>query len=92
MKKKKYLPLYYEWMRTGNLPQNGLCNCFGTSLDETMWLPNDGFEDFNLMFPKKRDDPYWAVGECRNDANRHREFTPLRQTFVLFMAAINDEL
>lgn len=37
-------------------------------------------------------DGFWGAGVPIGHAARNRGFTPLRQTIVLFMAAINNEL
>jgi hypothetical protein len=91
--KKKYLPLYYEWMKTGRLPHGfGLCREF--------YDVNKGINDPNIMElqPIEFDDPdfvveigdeYWASGA--RDASLGK-FTPLRQTILLFVAAKNGEL
>lgn len=83
MKKKKYLALYYEWMKTGKLPnENGLCSEFSRP---SSW----DFEDhplFPLFIPDGSDCwNYWAGA-------RGIRFNPLRQNIVLLMAAMAGEL
>ena len=95
MKKKKYLPLYEKWMDDGILPQvsnyytGGLCGA-GLAYDTL----------FDLMKPQNREAGsatihYWGhdggVTELSYNVNPYA-FTPLRQTILLFLAAMNDEL
>ena len=99
MKKKKYLPLYEKWMETGNLPEWGLCNCFGKWLViEEKWKYNDKL--FPLFVEEMhRKDEFWAF-EDDDDVSYvlepaeivGRQFSPLRQNIVLLMAAMNGEL
>jgi len=83
--KKKYLPLYYKWMKQGRIPNDGLCN----SLDYS--------EEFRLYFANNLRG-YWGYnGEsthnlCEIDPEGPYKFTPLRQNIVLFLAAMNGEL
>jgi hypothetical protein len=93
MKDKKYLPLYYKWMETGSMnhlydwTHDGLCAAimveFG--MDEMRRMKG-------LFIPDSVADEgfYWGSGFCYNDMRGI--FTPLRQTIVLFLAAMNNEL
>ena len=119
MKKKKYLPLYLEWMKRGLIPKRGLCNVFShypyysSDDDRTVML-------FRLFSPLANDSAldidsigggFWAYDgaafassdfdEAHEKAcarrgiasdNAYYDFTPLRQTIVLFLAAMNNEL
>lgn len=90
MKKKKYLPLYEKWMETGKIEgYGGLCHAFPGS--EIGLFEAIGYWG------------YWAdkgdtviLTQNVNDLEKKNallyEFTPLRQTVVLFLAAMNDEL
>lgn len=83
--KKKYLPLYFKWMKNGGwMPEAGLCNCFGDFVTAE-------YDDlFKIMIPDNVDmlPSAWAGGE--NDSVY--DFTELRQNIVLLMAALNNEL
>lgn len=98
MKKKKYLPLYKTWVKAGELPEDGLCNCFGLCLSEDEYELDPEHELFPLMYPEETSNPpsgYWGCGpeEQMIDGNNwNKEFTPLRQNIVLLMAAMNGEL
>lgn len=83
-KKKKYLPLYYKWMEAGQLPEFGLC----CSLERY-----DGYDQLLLLFaPEDRWEAcgFWAATPG-NWEDELQQFTPLRQTIVLLMAALNGE-
>ncbi len=92
-KKKKYLEFYEKCMVTGELPnRKGLCNEFGYRYG------SDEKEnpDLNVFYPPAGEyTTYWGFGLDLIGNNTHKEsiaFTPLRQTIVLFMAAMNGEL
>lgn len=61
----------------------GLCNVVDMGLIS--------YEIFKLFSEGQNPISFWATGNNRPYDNRFT-FTPLRQTIVLFMAAINDEL
>jgi hypothetical protein len=87
-----FLDLYDECMASGQMMKfYGLCNAIGWSS-----------AIFDLFTPTNQDElelsreglstAYWASGVMKHDPCKKRTFTPLRQTIVLFCAAINDEL
>lgn len=90
----KYLELYKKWMETGYIEdskspkrtgEGGLCN---TVIGNKM-------EIFNPADPADANyRVYWGYGdqEDTNFRNLCYEFTPLRQTIVLLLAAMNNEL
>lgn len=87
----KYLEFYKKCMEYGTIPDEGLCVC----------LPG---EEISLFYPINRDfyalkhedcsTVFWAHGipGVLDVESRAYTFTPLRQTIVLFMAAMNNEL
>lgn len=91
---KKHLKFYKQCMETGELPQEstagwyfgGLCGCASVGLVSQ--------EIFDLFLPTQYGymAGYWAVGNSEDLDVMIHGFTPLRQTIVLFMAAINNEL
>lgn len=103
-KDRKYLDFYESCMKTGQLPGCGLCETFTDYIeDEEGWIDDEPDEIFELFTPTIDDIDrlydeglcylYWASGLSeRYTKKRYHEFTPLRQTIVLFMAAINGEL
>lgn len=93
-----YLKYYALWMEAGRITERhpcrttgGLCSSeIGTEGDLCLFIPDD--ED-----DCKHPDGYWAYDELAGDLQpslfqRQYEFTPLRQTIVLFLAAMNNEL
>lgn len=85
--KKKYLALYEEWMKTKVLPGGGLCVVMGRDDLFKLFLPTDE-ERYELS--KEATPVCWWGRESFNEFIY--EFGPRRQTIVLFMAAINNEL
>lgn len=83
----KLIDLYKEWMEEGNLPKYGLCN----SVPEAY---GNNLRDFKP--PILRDtlnDRYWGCGDGHTDLFEIAyRFTPLRQTIVLLICAMNNEL
>lgn len=91
-KHKPFLDFYKYSLKTGYMPTNGMCYFFSGNLKETVQM----FQKWCDMFGYNW---YWGYdGEARIllDPNKHfdyaHKFTPLRQTIVLFCAAINNEL
>lgn len=83
-KKKKHLQFYIDCINNDYvMPQFGLCSC--------AWA---GCIDGVILLQFKPDHAsnfdYWAGKGSTYKAQD--KFTPLRQTIVLFMAAINNEL
>lgn len=90
----KHLDFYFKCMESGELPYAGLCYCAARRLISKKLLDiiEPSFEDdFNLR-NEGLSFGYWSSGLLLNDSNKFFQFTPLRQTIVLFMAAMNNEL
>jgi hypothetical protein len=93
-KSSKHLDFYLKAIKDEQMPYFGLCLCASNNLIN--------YETFERFIPTpeneeklKKEDlnlTYWGSGLSTNDHNRLYAFTPLRQTIVLFMAAINNEL
>lgn len=69
----------------GGIIRGGLCSVAdkGVISENILNLFNDDFPSFH----------YWADGKNKNNSYERRYvFTPLPQTIVLFMAAMNNEL
>lgn len=86
-KKTPYLDFYNLCMKTGLMPKDGLCNSlreFGYGCDQFIPLHNEA--DFFM---------YWGSDQTAGKVNMREHmfaFNPLRQTIVLFLAAMNNEL
>jgi hypothetical protein len=95
MKKKyRYLPLYEEWMENGSIPGEGLCGSLDKEGQELLknFVPTN--EDENVLMEDDYSIEYWGSGLKYSDdvIEKMYSFTPLRQTIVLLMAAMNGEL
>ncbi len=100
MKKKKtgkHLQFYMDCMKRGVMPNSGLCiNTvdLGGPLSEELFrlfIPTD--DELFALAKKGYSTSYWGLGVITNDYDiLYDAFSPLRQTIVLFMAAINNEL
>lgn len=89
--KKKYLPLYYEWMNTG-LPSNGLCESLENSCDLDYFDNGQGINYWGYWADKGDVRIYSGDVNHEERMNMLRQFTPLRQNIVLLLAAMNGEL
>jgi hypothetical protein len=84
----KLFDLYKEWMETGTLgePSNfdgGLCNA----------VPEEYQADLKLFVPDDWHEVFWAYELKRYEYKRRAyDFTPLRQTIVLLICAMKDEI
>lgn len=96
--KGKHLAFYKECMETGELtytgPGSGLCQSARDGhIDQDLlrYFEPDADQVF-ILEAENLSNGWWASGLKRNDDEKYTAFTPLRQTIVLFMAAINGEL
>lgn len=88
----KYLAFYMKCSRIRKMSEAGLCHVFNA------YRPED-YPEFKIISPTKKEKQQL----CENGFNQtwwgsesyfpeHYKFTPLRQTLVLLMAALNNEL
>lgn len=97
-KNKKLLQLYEECMVTGELPEIGLCDsveCMGVQRKLKLISPTVG--DLDQLIIEGKSIGFWGYEVPYNSGRystdgRSYVFTPLRQTLLLLMAALNDEL
>lgn len=91
-----HLDFYNHCMRTGEMPFEGLCICARRGIIDAelfeLFKPIGGA--MQELEDHKKCTVMWAsdVDECDTSKECFSGFGPLRQTIVLFMAAINDEL
>lgn len=79
----KHLQFYMNYISDEIIPTQGLCgSCRDGAIDGELLLLFK--PDYVSIFD------FWASGKKHHDCKY--TFTELRQTIVLFMAAINDEL
>lgn len=92
MKKKKYLPLYFEWTKHGRIFNRIDANTDGGLCSTEIGNKNHLLELFNGR--EFCHHSYWGYEyELNGDLFAAAYgFTPLRQNIVLFMAAMNNEL
>lgn len=83
--KKKYLPLYYEWMEVKYLPgRSGLCLALCMALDKPYgYFNNSIFTEHD--YDKEESANFWFE-------EKRGVFTPNRQNILLLLAAENNEL
>lgn len=106
MKKKtpgKHWKFYIECMNLGMMPHDGLCTCANAKVISKRVLSkfHPTYEDLEQLYEEhyiiyRGESSYWAAGtKVKNTYNiveREVGFTALRQTIVLFMACLNNEL
>ena len=81
-------------MKTGELPRNGLCSCYEYfKYDEFLHLFQPSYIEYAKLERSKMSNIIWGSGlSCVEDIKYvFCKFTPLRQTIVLLMAAMNNE-
>jgi hypothetical protein len=93
--KKTYLDLYYDWMESGRLPEEGLCKSLPIGSTK-LFIPSQ--DEYGNPYG----DPemfLWGYSGHHGDRidsesipDIGRSFTPFRQNIVLFLAAMNGEL
>lgn len=95
MKKNKnplFLPKYEEWMKTGRMAEWGLCDSLTDKAHQPFLdiiSPTRG--ELDELVKENCASIYWGAGIPREGSMLY-QFTPLRQTLVLLMAALNNEL
>lgn len=84
--KKKLIDLHQEWMETGQLNSSGLCYSLPKKYQKTFeWFRPDDYKMFDC----------WAADDYNpDDTEREDPFTygRIRQTIVLFICAIHNEI
>lgn len=93
MRKKpgKYLKFYYKCMESGLLPnRNGLC--YEPILNQHLGFFKPDYEEVDCLREEGYGVSYWGFGPKDSYLDIVHSFSPLRQTIVLFMAAMNNEL
>lgn len=97
MKQKKYLALYKEWLETGMIGKagssyNGMCCLFPNDALFDLFLPTS--EERRQLYLEGVSETWWGAGDANLEYGNELwgTFTSLRQTILLFMAALNEEL
>jgi hypothetical protein len=85
----KYLRFYIDCMQCNSMPKDGLCNSLA---DDLLVLFEPTEQDAMELTEEGKSVVYWGSGCTKENPQRWYKFSTLRQTIVLFMAAINNEL
>jgi hypothetical protein len=93
----KHLQFYKDCMKRGLLPKSGLCinteDSGGPLSEELLHLFIPTEDELIKLAEKGHSTSYWGSGVITNDYDiLYDEFSPLRQTIVLLMACLNNEL
>lgn len=89
--RKKYLDFYKKYYGR-NLPYAGLCSCFENDLAIEVFEPTD--DDDQELIRDGYSTTWWGAGIKTEDRDYYEVrygFTELRQTIVLFMAAMKED-
>lgn len=89
---KKHLEFYLQHINSGKLPSDGLCSSIQSDL---LKLFEPTIDEENDLLAEGTSALYWGFGLPllgTSTIEKLYSFTPLRQTIILFCAAINNEL
>lgn len=86
--KEKLIEIYNKALESGEIERNGLCNCLYSvkRAKKNIQLFRPTKEISKEYFPSV----YWGSGYKTDKFNIHREFTPLRQTILAFLIAMEE--
>jgi hypothetical protein len=99
----KHLNFFYKCIQTGRLPENnikdkdiaatGLCGAAeaGFISEKHLGVFNPTPEESKELRIENVSEGWWGSGLHTDHEDKKMGFTPLRQTIVLFMAALNKE-
>ena len=87
---KKLIELHKEWVQKGRISDGGLC----------VAVPKEYEDDLEMFSPTvyeqvgHSEDGYWLAwwGRHKTETNSYRIYNPFRQTIVLLICAMNNEL
>lgn len=92
----KLIDLHKEWCEKGELHGNGLCNSVPDEYRDLLesLAPTDN--DLEVLYKENMPPILWgyfvSYGKCFDIRKRMREYTPLRQTIVLLICAMKNEI
>jgi hypothetical protein len=89
---KKLIDHYKEWIEECKLPKFGLCHSVPKEYKKSLYLfvPTDDELDELASFGISGF--YWASGLRMFDPNKRDALTPLRETIILLICAMHDEI
>lgn len=90
--KQTLFDLYKIWFENGETSGNGLCNSIFGEYKQLLELFKPETDEYSELLEKELATTYWGSGLSQIDDDRIFKFTDLRQTIVLFICAMSDEL
>jgi hypothetical protein len=91
---KKLVEHYKEWIESRKISDDGLCNAIpaGYFIDLMLFRPTE--DDLKLLIDSEISSLYWASGVSRTASDNKKRFalTPLRETIILLICAMHDEI
>jgi hypothetical protein len=89
---KKLIEHYKVWLEKGELPVYGLCLSVPDEYKESLYLfvPTD--DELDELACLGISGFYWASGLRMFDPNKRQALTPLRETIILLICAMHDEI
>ena len=95
-KNKKLIDLYKEWMETDELPYSGLCSAVPNKYQDALDMISPSIEESLVLTKENKPIVYWGCGVAYSRMPDYQTigcyFSPLRQTIVLLICAIHNEL
>jgi hypothetical protein len=89
---KKLIEHYKEWLEKGQLPKFGLCNSVPKKYKDSLYLFAPTFDELDELACSGISGFYWASGLKILDENKKQALTPLRETIILLICAMHDEI
>jgi hypothetical protein len=89
---KKLIEHYKEWAEKGELPDDGLCGSVPYEYIESLLLFKPTKDEFIQLTSLGMSWGYWASGLSSYDLDRYFRLTPLRETIILLICAMHDEI
>lgn len=89
----KLIKLHEEWSEKGKLPNIGLCSSTPSKYRNTLGLLKPTMDDFKQLDKNGLCTNFWGSGLNAYDFwDKFVAYTPLRQTIVLLICAMHDEI
>ena len=89
---KKLIEHYEVWLENKQLPKFGLCGSVTKEYKKSLYLfvPTD--DELDELSELGLSGFYWASGLRISDLNKSQALTPLRETIILLICAMHDEI
>jgi hypothetical protein len=89
---KKLIEHYKEWAEEGQLPDYGLCNSVPSEYEKSLLLFKPTDDELDELACLRMAVFFWASGLRIFDKNKKQALTPLRETIILLICAMHDEI